>query len=242
MHRKNLPVGVAQEIAPDPACFGPLSLRCWPIFDGIEIGCTAQDVVILELIHREIFWHPFDRYIAAGTEKTRYSKQSRNMLLIVPAIELGLEFRIDIGPPINSPVPRVLAIAVSSVSEARRMCRNVSRNRARVMWRLKEVLAAKPGEILYMTELCAEVRASYWTLRDCCSEYLGMSPKRYLWLRRMHLARRALKNADAERTTVTKIASDYGFWEFGRFSVAYRSLFGESPSTALRRPLDDSGA
>ena len=120
--------------------------------------------------------------------------------------------------------------------------RNVSRNRARIMRRLEEAIAAKPGEILYMTELCAEVRASYWTLRDCCSEYLGMSPKRYLWLRRMHLARRALKNADAERTTVTEIASDYGFWEFGRFSVAYRSLFGESPSTALRRPPDDSGA
>ena len=52
------------------------------------------------------------------------------------------------------------------------------------------------------------------------------------------MARRALKNADAERTTVTEIASDYGFWEFGRFSVAYRALFGESPSTALRRSPD----
>ena len=120
--------------------------------------------------------------------------------------------------------------------------RNVSRNRARIMRRLEEAIAAKPDEPLYMAELCAQVCASYWTLRDCCSEYLGMSPKRYLWLRRMHLVRRALKNADAERTTVTEIASDYGFWEFGRFSVAYRSLFGESPSTALRRPLDDSGA
>ena len=66
-----------------------------------------------------------------------------------------------------------------------------------------------------------------------------MSPKRYLWLRRMHLARRALRRADAEGTTVTEIASDYGFWEFGRFSVAYRSLFGESPSTTLRRTPDE---
>ena len=95
---------------------------------------------------------------------------------------------------------------------------------------------ATPEEPLYMAELSAQVGASYWTLRECCLEYLGMSPKRYLWLRRMHLARRALRRANAEKTTVTEIASDYGFWELGRFSVAYRSLFGESPSAALCRP------
>jgi AraC-like DNA-binding protein len=114
--------------------------------------------------------------------------------------------------------------------------RNVQHNRARVMRRLEEALTANPDEPLYMAELSAQVGASYWTLRDCCLEYLGMSPKRYLWLRRMHLARRALRCGDAEQTTVTKVASDYGFWELGRFSVTYRSLFGESPSTTLHRP------
>jgi AraC-like DNA-binding protein len=115
--------------------------------------------------------------------------------------------------------------------------RNVQRRRARLMGRLEEALIANPEEPLYMAELSAQVGASYWTLRDCCLEYLGMSPKRYLWLRRMNLARRALRRADAERTTVTEIASDYGFWELGRFSVAYRSLFGESPSATLHRPV-----
>ena len=114
--------------------------------------------------------------------------------------------------------------------------RNVRRHPARVMRRLEEVILATHEEPLYMPELAAQVGASYWTLRNCCLEYLGMSPKRYLWLRRMNLARRALRRADPERTTVTEMASDYGFWELGRFSVAYRSLFEESPSAALRRP------
>jgi len=63
-----------------------------------------------------------------------------------------------------------------------------------------------------------------------------MGPTRYLWLRRVHLARRALGRADPATATVTEIATNYGFWELGRFSVAYRSLFGESPSSRLRRP------
>ena len=86
-----------------------------------------------------------------------------------------------------------------------------------------------------MAELCAAVDATYWTLRDCCLEYLGMSPKRYLWMRRMNLARRTLRGADWKKTTVTQVATSCGFWELGRFSVAYRALFGESPSAALRR-------
>ena len=117
-----------------------------------------------------------------------------------------------------------------------RDARNVQRSRARVMRRVEEMLMANPDEPLYMAELAAQAGTSYWTLRECCLAYLGMSPKRYLWLRRMHLARRALRGADPETKTVTEIASDYGFWELGRFSVAYRSLFGESPSAALRRP------
>jgi transcriptional regulator GlxA family with amidase domain len=63
-----------------------------------------------------------------------------------------------------------------------------------------------------------------------------MSPKRYLLLRRMHLARRALRTSAPDTTTVTDIAAQYGFWQFGRFAGEYRSLFGEAPSTTLHRP------
>jgi AraC-like DNA-binding protein len=117
--------------------------------------------------------------------------------------------------------------------------RNVHRHRVRVMRRLEEVLTSTPDRPLYMPQLCTTVGASYTMLHDCCQEYLGMSPKRYLWLRRMHLVRRVLRSADSEKTTVTEVATDYGFWELGRFAVAYRSLFGESPSAALRRPPED---
>jgi AraC-like DNA-binding protein len=63
-----------------------------------------------------------------------------------------------------------------------------------------------------------------------------MGPMRYLWLRRMHLVRRTLLRATSGATTVTEVAMNFGFWELGRFSVAYRRLFGELPLTSLHRP------
>jgi len=110
---------------------------------------------------------------------------------------------------------------------------------AAVMQRLENFLEANPDRTLHLTDLCAAVAASDRTLRILCHEHLGMSPTRYLWLRRMHLARRALRMADPTTTTVTEIATSYAFWELGRFAVAYRSLFAETPSATLQRPPED---
>ena len=110
---------------------------------------------------------------------------------------------------------------------------------AKVMRCFEEVIRAYQDEPLYLSQLCAATGVSERTLLAICHEHLGMGPKRYLLLRRMHFAHRALLMADPGVTTVTSIATDYGFWELGRFSVVYRSLFGETPSTTLRRPPED---
>ncbi len=108
-----------------------------------------------------------------------------------------------------------------------------------IVARLEQFLEANPDKPLYLTEICAAIGVAERTLRGACEEHLGMGPIRYLSLRRMHLVRRALLGADPSTATVTRLATDHGFWELGRFSVAYRTLFGESPSESLRRPPDD---
>jgi transcriptional regulator GlxA family with amidase domain len=105
--------------------------------------------------------------------------------------------------------------------------------------RLEELLSANRDRPLHMPEICAATGVSERTLRQFCHKHLGMAPVRYLWLRRMQFARAALMRADPATATVTEIATSHGFWELGRFSVAYRTLFGESPSASLRRPLND---
>lgn len=108
-----------------------------------------------------------------------------------------------------------------------------------IIARFEEFLETHPGQPLYLTEICAAIGVAERTLRVACDEHLGMGPIRFLSLRRMHLVHRALQQADPLTTTVTRLATDYGFWELGRFAVAYRALFGESPSESLRRPPDD---
>ena len=108
-----------------------------------------------------------------------------------------------------------------------------------IISRLEEFVAANSDRPIHLGELCAATGVSESTLRRCCHEYLGMGPNRYLWLRRMHLARWALLRADPAKATVTAIATDQGFWELGRFSVEYRSLFGEPPSATMQRPPQD---
>jgi AraC-like DNA-binding protein len=109
------------------------------------------------------------------------------------------------------------------------------RHHTAVINRFEEMLAANGAKPLYLTEICSAVGVSERVLRLSCEEHLGTGPIRYLWLRRVHLARRALLRADPMKATVTQIATDHGFWELGRFSVSYRALFGEAPSATLRK-------
>jgi AraC-like DNA-binding protein len=116
-----------------------------------------------------------------------------------------------------------------------------ARRHSAVIDRLEDVFAANADRALYLVELCAATGVSERTLRACCQEHLGMGPVHYLWMRRMHLARRALMRADPVTATVTEVATDLGFWELGRFAVEYREMFGESPSASLRRASVEPG-
>ena len=108
------------------------------------------------------------------------------------------------------------------------------RNHATVMRRFHRLLDDNPTRSFFLADVCAAIGASARTLRVCCEAHIGIGPKHFLTLRRMHLARCALRDGGGE-SNVTDVATDFGFWELGRFAVAYRALFGESPSVTRRR-------
>ncbi|MGY0572582.1 helix-turn-helix domain-containing protein [Bradyrhizobium sp. RDM12] len=109
------------------------------------------------------------------------------------------------------------------------------RRHADIMVRFEEALAARREAHLNLSELCTTIGVPERTLRLCCVEFLGVSPGRYHLLRRLNRARSALRRANPETTSVSEIARDHQFTELGRFAVAYRAIFNESPSSTLRR-------
>jgi transcriptional regulator GlxA family with amidase domain len=114
------------------------------------------------------------------------------------------------------------------------------RYHADIMLRFEDALAAHVGPRLNMSTLCAAMSVPERTLRVFCKEFLGMSPGRYLLLRRLNIVRSALRRANPTTASVAEIARSHQFLELGRFAVTYRTIFGETPSTTLRRNTDKS--
>jgi len=104
-----------------------------------------------------------------------------------------------------------------------------------IILQFEQALAARRDRSLTLPELCAILGVAERTLRICCAQLLGVSPLRYARLRRLNLVHSALLRANPRASTVAMIARTYGFSELGRFAVAYRTLFGETPSATLRQ-------
>ncbi len=118
--------------------------------------------------------------------------------------------------------------------EAERGHGSGSQRYQQIMLRFGEWLDTNNDRAVYLQDVCTALNVSAPTLRRCCEEHLGMSPMRYLWLRRMNLARQELQQRHSQ-TSVTVTAMNFGFWHLGRFADEYRSLFGEPPSATLTR-------
>lgn len=107
-------------------------------------------------------------------------------------------------------------------------------SRERAVRRALDVLASRSREPLYLADLCEAASVSERTLRNAFRDFYGLSPIRFLQVRRMGMVRRALLEADPERDRVSPIAARFGFTNLGRFAVEFRRLFGVSPSQLLR--------
>ncbi len=93
---------------------------------------------------------------------------------------------------------------------------------------------------LEIDQLAASLGVSRRTLFRSFRASLGIGPRRYFELKRLHALRSRLRQYSSSETTVTACANAEGFSELGRLSKLYRQQFGESPSETLKRGIDAS--
>jgi AraC-like DNA-binding protein len=95
-------------------------------------------------------------------------------------------------------------------------------------------MQAHYADIVSITEVARAVDVSARTLQIAFCSVRSHSPREALTGIRLDAARARLATADAGET-VSAAALECGFTHLGRFSIAYRARFAESPSTTLYR-------
>ena len=105
----------------------------------------------------------------------------------------------------------------------------------RIVRLAEERFFASQGAAVSLADLCAATGVSQSTLYRAFDAVCGEPPLAYFHKRRLTVARRVLVKSSARHGGVKRAAMAAGLTEFGRFSVEYRRLFGESPSATLNR-------
>jgi AraC-like DNA-binding protein len=133
--------------------------------------------------------------------------------------------------------------ALADALAGRLVANPVSRLAARRAAQVEAWIEAHLGEHITLRRLCAVAQASERSLQLAFEARRGMSPLRFVCERRLAAARRRIVVAGAD-DGITEIATSLGFTHLGRFAIAYREAFGESPSRTwmhARRAATRSG-
>lgn len=107
-------------------------------------------------------------------------------------------------------------------------------HRQRIMERCLELIEARLDHAPTVEDLCGVADVSDRTLRTVFLEQCGVSPHRYLMIRRLHAIHEALCGASS-CGTVTSVCSAFGVWDFGRLARQYQHLYGALPSQHLHQ-------
>src|SRR4029077_7193374 len=126
------------------------------------------------------------------------------------------------------------APSISTVAPREPRAQEAGGSRRRLVQRAPGCLNSHAAEGVRIGELSRVAGVSERTLRKAFHTVHGLSPKQFDLRERLFGARRALCAVDATRKTVTTIACEFGFFELGRFSRAYKAAFGESPSQTIK--------
>ncbi|MCZ4352708.1 helix-turn-helix domain-containing protein [Roseovarius aestuarii] len=100
-----------------------------------------------------------------------------------------------------------------------------------IVTQIRDLVKSNPQCPRTVAELTVELGVSRRTLQNACRDILDVSPVQYLRSLRLSEVRQTIETA----SSVTDVATEYGFWHLSYFARDYRVMFGESPSKTLER-------
>ena len=142
------------------------------------------------------------------------------------------------SPLVSKEIEDGLIVAFHAALQAMRAAESTPEGRGyddRRIRRAEEYLLAHVLDPISRAELAEFAGLSIRSLSRGFRKRHGVGPMTFLRRHRLEAIRADLLAADPGTTKVSELAVRYGFSDFGRFSTAYRSCFGESPSETLRR-------
>lgn len=97
----------------------------------------------------------------------------------------------------------------------------------------QDLISGQPEEFRLAAQLANELNISPRALRKLFNDIFQTSPYQYMLSYRLQCVRRELNRHSASASTISNIATKFGFDELGRFSQYYRRMYGELPSATL---------
>lgn len=107
------------------------------------------------------------------------------------------------------------------------------------MAKIERVIDDHRDHPIGLQALCEQTGMALRTIEAIIRSRTGASALTYLQRRHLAFAREELL-CPGNDTTVTRVAMQNGFLHLGRFSLFYRKIYGESPSTTLDRMMGRS--
>ena len=99
----------------------------------------------------------------------------------------------------------------------------------------RDYIEAHLSDPVSLADITAAAGVHVTTLLKGFKQHYEISPIAYLKQKRLEAAHKALLAAEPLTTSVTEVATQWGFFHLGRFARDYRQLFGELPSETLKR-------
>jgi AraC family ethanolamine operon transcriptional activator len=103
----------------------------------------------------------------------------------------------------------------------------------RLIRRVEDYLEEAGPRPVHVSEICAALTISRRTLHRAFQEVFGLGPVTFLRHKRLCTIHSILRDSAPRSTTIGAVAMQQGFYELGRFSKYYFTLFGEHPSQTL---------